>query len=125
MSDRFIGAGAKVKRQLALAQALSALYETPGCPLVAVAANYVYEKTRGVSPRFIDGAYKMVPKDFSPPAVVISDESRELFARLYGISPAAQREMEVAITKGDWDGLAFLNVHAHVRDYAAKYVEVT
>jgi len=41
-SDRFMTSGARVKRQLALAKALSALYETPGCPLVSVAARYVY-----------------------------------------------------------------------------------
>lgn len=124
-SDRFIGAGEKVKRQLALSKALSALYETPGCPLVAPAARYVYEKTRGVVPRFEDGAYKMVPRDFNPPQVEIASETRELFARLYGISPAAQVQLERALGQGEWDVLTCLPFHVHVRDYEAKYVEST
>lgn len=124
-SDRFVGAGGRVKRQLALAKSLSALYETPGCPLVAVAANYVYEQTRGVEPRFIDGAYKVVPRDYHPPPVVIADETRELFARMYGISPAAQVEFEALLAAGDWSCINHLAVHPHVRDYSAKYVETT
>jgi hypothetical protein len=124
-SDSFIGAGPKVKRQLALAKSLSALYETPGCPLVAVAANYVYNQTRGTIPRFIDGAYKETPRDYQPPPIVIADGTRELFARLYGISPAAQVDLEREISQGRWDVLATLNAHDHVRDYSAKYVEST
>lgn len=122
--DRFIGAGPKVKRQLALAKALSALYETPGCPIVAAAAEHVYESTRGVEARFIDGAYRTVPKDYAPPRVNVTAETRDLFSRLYGISPSAQIDAEEAIRRGDWGVLdTILPVHPDVRDFTSKYVE--
>jgi len=125
-SDRFMSGGRKVKRQLALAKSLSALYETPGCPLVSHAARYVYENTKGVVPRFIQGAYKTVPADFHPPDVQVSDEARELFARLYGISPACQVSAEERIMRGDWSAVTeCVRFHPHVADYAARYVEVS
>jgi hypothetical protein len=124
-SDRFLGGNAKTKRGLALAKSLSALYETPNCPLVAAAARYVYEKTRGTEPRF-DGlnSWKYVPVDFDPPNTHITQETRDLFAEKYGISTVAQLEAERSISSGNFAILSqVLRVHPHVRDYTARYVE--
>lgn len=123
-SDRFIGGNAATKRQLALAKALSALYETPNCPLVSAAARHVYNKTRGVTPRFDGTSYKQVPRDFNPPNTRISPQTRELFAVKFGVSPTTQVSWEAQIEKGDFSVLSDLpNVHPDVRDYATRYVE--
>jgi len=125
-SDRFMAGGLLVKRQLALAKSLSALYETPGCPLVSCAARYVYDKTKGTRPRFIDGAYRQVPADFHPPEIHISQEARELFARLYGVSPEAQIAAEERLMRGDWSVVSeCVRFHPHVADYTTRYVEVS
>lgn len=122
-SDRFISAGARVKRSLALAKSLSALYETPNCPLVSAAARHVYDRTKGVVPRFIDGAYRQVPRDFHPPQTCITRETRDLFAQKYGVSVELQVQMESSIAAGDWRCLAALPFHADVGHYFARYVE--
>jgi len=128
-SDRFISAGRKVKDQLALAKALSALYETPHCPIVAAAAQYVYRMTKGVEPRFVEGAYRTVPRDFKPPKTDISEETRSLFSQKFGIAPSAQKAIEALLNpadltaKADWTCLTELRFHDHVRDYGERYVE--
>jgi len=123
-SDRFLGAGHKVKNQLTLAKALSALYETPNCPIVAAAARFVYDRTKGERPRFVEGAYRTVPSDFHPPPTQISEETRELFSLKFGIAPSAQCLMEERVMSGDWSCLAALPFHPHVRDYGVRYTEV-
>lgn len=124
-SDRFIAGSRRVKRGLALAKALSALYETPNCPLVSAAARYVYEQTKGVEPRWDGRAYKQVPRDFRPPSTCIEAETRELFSLKYGVSPIQQQGAEERIAKGDFAVLTeVLHVHPHVLDYSAKYVEL-
>lgn len=122
-TDRYLSAGLKVKRSLALAKSLSALYETPNCPLVAVASRYVYERTRGVEPRWDGSKYRQVPKDFQPPETSITAETRDLFAAKFGVSPAAQLKMEERIAEGDWSCLSELQYHHHVGDYYVRYVE--
>jgi len=124
-TDRAIWAGRKLKRRLALAKALSALYETPHNPLTAVAARYVYERTRGVEPLWDTSRYRQVPKDFHPPPTQTTDETRQLFQKLYGVSPETQRLMEKQIATGDWTCLSNLNYHPDVAHYVARFVDVT
>lgn len=117
-------AGRKLKRQLALAKSLSALYETPRCPLVASAAWHVYQKTRGVQPVFLEDGYHYVPRDYHPPAPAVTPEARDLFARLYGVSCEAQVIAESRIEKGDWSVIPeVLRIHPHMQDFATRFVE--
>lgn len=122
-SDRFLTAGKRVKRELALAKSLSALYETPNCPLVSAAARHVYEKTKGAVPRFVEGSYRLVPRDFKPPVTDITEATRQLFSVKYGVSAERQLQMEASIARGDWSCLTTLTFHPDVGHYFARYVE--
>lgn len=125
-TSSFINAGPRIMDELLLAKALSALCETPQCPIVAAMAHYAFEKTKHLNPRFVDDGYhhnvprRVVPK-FEPSA-----EARELFARLYGIAADQQLVIESAIARGDMDTVGLLMPpHNDVLDYARKYVVIT
>jgi len=123
----FLYAGPKIMDELLRAKALSALYETPQCPIVAPMAWKALALTRGVVPRFVDDGYHNVPRDekflepYNP-----SSQVRELFFQNYGISPEVQMQCEKCIKGNDMSGLATLiPPPPEVLDYSHKYVVVT
>jgi hypothetical protein len=124
----FISAGNIVMDQLLRAKALSAVYETPQCPIVGMLARVALAKTRGAVPRFVDDGYHRCPSDEIPlPSFRPSADTRELVAELYHISPALQLEIERCIQTDQLERIAPLLgglVAQDVRHYADRYVEV-
>lgn len=124
-TSSYLDAGPKMMRKLALAKSLSALYETPDCPIVSAAARFVYDRTKGVKPVWESGRYRTVPRDFRPPKTEVSTQTRVLFAKLYKVSPEAQVAIEEKIAAGDWECCVGLGFHRDVFHYTSRYVELT
>jgi len=106
------------------AKALSTLFETPQCPIVAPLAHRALEVTRGAVPRFVyDGFHDVVPDEKSVVDYNPSNEVRVLFASLYGISVEAQLKAELAIKKGDFATLSEIIPPTRAFSmYEARYV---
>jgi hypothetical protein len=84
------------------AQALSAAYETPQCPIVGAIARHALAVTRGVLPRFTPDGYHLIPPDeFVVPDFAPSIAARAKFAQHFGVCPETQVELERRITSGD------------------------
>jgi hypothetical protein len=137
-----VGCGPKTRMSLARARALSLCYEVGQCPVLGAWGRMVLRKTRGVVPRFVDDGYHTPPPEMKIPAFAPAADTRELVARKYGMSPAAQIRAEQLIDRGvtefadlfqpDWLDRTYLTPHekvAPVRDYWAfawswvRYVE--
>lgn len=122
----FINAGERIMDELLRAKALSTVYETPQCPIVSPMARYALQKTRHVTPRFIDDGYHQIIKDeFILPDFNPADDTRDLFARLFGVSVDTQLEIERLIGVGDMAGVArLLPAPVDSEEYASKYVVI-
>lgn len=119
----YIHAGPRIMSELLKAKALSAAYETPNCPIVTAMVSLALEKTQQVDPRFVYDGYHSVGTTSRPG--VPNHDTRELFARLYGIQPDAQEEIERLILAGRLDKLGpFLRPTPHMAHYEARYVQV-
>lgn len=125
-TSSFVSAGTAIMEQLLRAKALSCAYETPHCPIVGAMARAALHETRGVTPRFVQDGYHERPhdehgvEDFSP-----SDDTRALFAKLYGITPELQIEIETRILAGNLDIVDLLGpATAPSRSYARCWLEV-
>jgi len=117
-TSSFTTAGLRVRMGLLRAKALSAVYETPQCPVVGAMARFALRVTRGYAPRFVPDGYHVCPPDELPiPAFGPSDHVRQLFDELFGVSPIAQMEIERKIDSGQFDELESLFPHnqAHAR----------
>lgn len=101
-----VGAGQDTKLQLLRAKALSALYENPSCPLITAIATRALDLTEGVEPRFIWDGYHVPPPVDRPAPCPITPSTRDLYFRLYGLTPSAQIECERRIAAGE--ALSFL-----------------
>lgn len=87
--------------ELLRAKALSACYETPHCPIIGAVARRALYLTRRSKARFIQDGYHVAPPDAQDvPAFAPDETTRNLFAELYGISPAAQVALEESISSG-------------------------
>jgi len=94
----------KVMYELLRAKALSAIYETPHCPIVSVIARKALLMSEGYRPRFVyDGFHDIVPSDFNIPQFNPTSDTRQLFADLYHISIEDQIKLECRIMSGDLD----------------------
>jgi hypothetical protein len=98
-------AGMRVRKQLLRAKALSALYETPSCPIVHALARRALLETRGETPRYDSSFYeKARPKDEAEiPESNPTMEDRELFAELYNVSIPVQIEVETRFLSGNFN----------------------
>lgn len=126
-TSSFIEGNQHLMDQLLRAKSLSAVYETPQCPIVGAMARLGLALTRGVTPRFVnDGYHVVVPNDESRlPEFAPSPDTRELFCQLYGISPANQVSIEGAIKRHDFSTLlAALPPPRDVEWYCTRYVGV-
>lgn len=118
-----VTAGDKVMKELLRAKALSTLYETPCCPIVAAVAARAYELTNGVNPRWQYDGYHITPlKDALPPQGIIDPDTRALFHELYGVTPIDQIRLEKRIAGAlDLDFLADFISHHHNHDLVEKW----
>jgi len=122
----FITAGSCIMDQLLRAKALSAVYETPQCPIVGALARFALSRTRGVVPRFIHDGYHVCHDEVALPDFAPSDDTRELFSQLYSVPIPLQKEIEKAIQCGDMDRVALLLPSpTDLSRYCSDYVIVT
>jgi len=100
----FTGARQFMMDRLMRAKALSALYETPHCPIVGVMARRALLLTRGVRPKYVwDGYHKLPPDEFPIPEFSPTLRTRMLFQDKYGISIPIQLQAEAFINEGRAD----------------------
>lgn len=104
-SSSCMGCSERVMGNLLRAKALSAVYETPHCPIVGVIARQALLHTRGSLPRFVEDGYhdfSKIPRDESKLAPFApTKDTRELFHRVFGVDTALQIECENRIVLGD------------------------
>lgn len=107
-TSSFIHSSEKVMLQLLRAKALSALYESPSCPVVYAIARYALKQTEGIVPYFVYDGYHQ-PRDIRGiPSSLPSIDTRLLFERMYGISVDYQIILENMIFRGDFSFSASL-----------------
>lgn len=112
-----VDGGTKVMMGLLRAKALSALYETPACPIVSAVAARALEITLGFEPRWsLDGYHVPPPPTFIPRVGVIDPGARLLFSELYGVTVDAQIKAEEAI-KTTFDLKVLEDIIPHSRNH--------
>lgn len=123
----FLGAGVRIQQELLRAKALSGVYETPQCPILGVLYREALEATRGVAARFVyDGYHSTVPHDtMKIPSFNPSQQTREFYARKFGIPVQLQLEVESAIRNRDMTTVSRIlpPPHADMLKYWDLYVE--
>jgi hypothetical protein len=116
-SSSFIGCSNETADQLLRAKALSAVYETPQCPVVGALARYALEMTRYTHPRWVnDGYHHPPPDEFPLPEFCPSMDTRVLFEEMYGITVAMQYAIEEKLLRGDLDIVSMLPYSDQIRD---------
>lgn len=124
-TSSLVNARQSIMDQLARAKALSALAETPQCPIVGALARRVERDTVGVDPRFINDGYHTFPdKGLTIPLFNPSPASRELVRVLFGITPESQIAAEKRIAEGNFAISDLIVPPNDVSHYYARYVEV-
>jgi len=93
------GASPARRRQLLKAKAMSALAESPQCPIVAVIAHTALSTTGSITPIFKEDGYHPQLGKFVLPRFAPSIAVREGYYQLTGISPVDQVRYEDAIRK--------------------------
>lgn len=125
-TQSFINAGGKIMDELLRAKALSAVYETPHCPIIGAMSRYALAQTSHVHPRFVQDGFHTLPDVISVPSFSPSSDTRQLFENLYGVSIASQLAIEKAIMRGDFVTVAsLLPPTLEQEEYSSKYVIVT
>lgn len=99
-SSSAIQGGEGVQMQLLRAKALSALYENPACPIITSIASQALDLTEGVNPRFVWDGYHAPPPVKRPERRPVSCRTRDLFFKLYGVTPQVQIQCEERIDAG-------------------------
>jgi len=104
-----IGCGYNKKMQLLKAKAMSAIYETPSCPIVNAVARRALALTNKYKARFDEKDWWDVnfvrPWMDKLPACTTTPEMRRVFSELYGVAPEVQIYLEDLILKGEDDQL--------------------
>jgi len=83
-------------------KALSALYETPHCPIVGVWARTILEQVGWTHPRFVEDDYHRHIENFEVPEFAPTLETRLLFSEVYGYDVSEQLAIESACMKMDF-----------------------
>lgn len=123
-TSTYINAGPKIMAQLARAHALSAVYEAPQCPVIGAIARRVLRETAGTVARFDNDGYHIPPSDMANiPEFEPKLETRELFARLYGVPVSAQIMIEGRVLAGGDDVTDLMQPTPDMAHYCARYVE--
>jgi len=121
-----IHGGDTVIASLQRAKALSAVYETPHCPVLGELARLALRKTRGAVPRFVEDGFHTCPKDETrPPPFSPDPETRELFATQFGVSVQDQLLLEARFRRGDLKVMDVMEPTSDMLHYVARYVEAT
>jgi len=101
----YVHAGQRIMDELLHSKCLSALFETPQCPIVSVLARYALPHVAYTEPRpeYDDPYHKSMlpPRDYKIPPFCPHEETRKLFFEQYGVSISAQLEIEAMISRGD------------------------
>lgn len=123
-TDSYITATEPIHMELLRAKSLSALHETPQCPIVGLVARKAFQFTQGYKPRYTDRWRAMntpewVPREFAP-----TEQTRLLFAKCYGIDVPTQIDIERRIGAGDMSWADLIPKHADMADYASKFIEI-
>lgn len=92
-----VSANKGIMLALLRAKALSAQYELPQCPVIRAIADRALQLTTGVEPRFSVDGFHQAPPAQQPPTFEPTAATRELFSRLYTITPVAQLALEAQI----------------------------
>lgn len=124
-TSSFIQAGDRIMHELLRAKALSCLHETPACPIVSALARKALEVTNGYEARFVSDGYHHYPVHLTtgPAAQVPSADTRDLFARRYGVSVEAQLLAEEAIAAGNYAAVTrYILPGADMEHYSSRYV---
>ena len=126
-TQSFLYAGPRIMGELLRAKALSAVYETPQCPIVGALARAALSETRVYNPRFVDDGFHKIPTDeFAVPCFSPRDDTRELFAQLYGVPVLAQLEIERLIDQHRFDTIqTLLWPDAAMQFYSENYIVIT
>lgn len=125
-TQSFINAGDRIMDELQHAKAMSALCETPDCPIVSELAYYAYGRTRHTEPRFVTDGYHRAPAStlFRQPEP--SADTRLLFERKFGVSVPTQLSVEACIREGEFHLIpAFVPPTMAQSEYTRDYVVVT
>jgi hypothetical protein len=126
-------AGLRVRLELLKAKSLSALYETPSCPIVSVLAHeslsYIEEQARSnefgdIAPRFISDGYHEKPKwSDTLPKFEPTRGTREFFAAQFGVSVEDQLQIEKCIRDRDMTKVSqLIRPHRDMVDYEHHFV---
>lgn len=123
-TQSFINGGPRLMHELLHAKALSALFETPHCPIVAPLAQLALKHTLSYSPRFVQDGYHVTRpaklEEFNP-----SVGTRELFARKFNIPITVQLAIEEAIRNEDLVLVSTLLPPTEAQSvYTDHYVEI-
>lgn len=108
-SSSCVGCGLKKKNQLLKAKALSAVYETPSCPIINAIARRALVLTGNSRPRFEKNWYReefqraIDPQKIPPCRTTV--KCRQVFSELYGIPVEVQIYIEGRILSGLDDSL--------------------
>jgi len=104
----FIQAGDNTMYRLLMAKSLSALEETPQCPIVGAMARKARELCAGFEPLYIEDGYHAIPVGREPPRFMPRADTRDLFHSKFGISPSLQIEIESLIDRNQMEDVAQL-----------------
>jgi hypothetical protein len=120
----FINAGTVIMMGLLRSKALSAVYETPQCPILGAMARRALIVTKGYAIRVVNDGYNWIPRDtLAIPAFNPSADTRQLFADKFGISISAQLEIERRVMLGDYSIGDILTPPSDQLHYSSRYIE--
>jgi hypothetical protein len=120
-----VNGGPKLMDALLRAKALSAIYETPHCPIVGVLARRALDLTRDVSPRFVRDGFHDIPDEVNVPEFSPLADTRELFAEKFHVNLETQLLIEDAIRRGNMARVAELMPPPGWQDwYAQRFLSI-
>lgn len=122
-TSSFLGAGIKIQKELLRAKALSAVYETPQCPIVGAAARYALQLTTGSAVRFIHDGYHDIPKDtLKIPEFAPHVDTRRQFQKIFKVNPETQIEIESKLLRGDFNVAHLLPLSRDNLHYVTRFL---
>lgn len=124
-TESYMTASTSKQWQLLHAKSLSALHETPQCPIIGVMAREALSRSSHVPALFTDDyKAKLYNKPWVATPFAPSSLTRELFAKMYKIDTPTQLLIEQHIMNDQLDMVAqHLHIHPHIADYASRFVE--
>lgn len=123
-TESFVNGNDTVMHRLLLARALSALHETPQCPIVGLIARRAVSLCAGYTPLYPSGWYKPKISSWASEPYSPSPATRQLFAECYGISVEQQLAVEALISTNELDLIQnIIPPNMDNLDYESRYLE--